>query len=62
MEVVPKNGVEDGGNQLSSTTTTTSTTGDVSWAAFNIIELMASNESFEHKRIAYVIAPLVLAG
>lgn len=32
---------------------------DIQWAIFNIIELMGSN-SFENKRIAYVIAPLIL--
>lgn len=31
---------------------------DVSWAVFNVIELMGSN-TFENKRIAYVLAPLV---
>lgn len=32
---------------------------DIAWAIFNIIELMGSN-AFENKRIAYVLAPLVL--
>eukprot|EP00347_Sterkiella_histriomuscorum_P003692 403363311 len=32
---------------------------DISWAIFNIIELMGSS-TFENKRIAYVLAPLVL--
>jgi len=32
---------------------------DITWAIFNIIELMGSN-SFENKRISYVLAPLVL--
>mmetsp|Transcript_32573 Transcript_32573/g.31810 ORF Transcript_32573/g.31810 Transcript_32573/m.31810 type:complete len:93 (+) Transcript_32573:114-392(+) len=31
---------------------------DIHWAVFNIIELMGSN-SFQHKRIAFVIAPLI---
>lgn len=34
---------------------------DCEWALFNIIELMGSPK-FEHKRIAYVVAPLVMTG
>ena len=33
--------------------------GDVQWSVFNLIELMGSSK-FDCKRIAYVVAPLVM--